>query len=116
MNRRGDPALEGAKHPHRQRPTLSSVADLKPPRLVAGGERGTIRSLTQYHRESVVRKLEGLTEDEARHVFVPSGTSLLWIVKHLTKAEFSGSASGSRDAMSSSSATRSYLPTASTPS
>jgi Ca2+-binding RTX toxin-like protein len=35
------------------------VADLKPPRLVAGGERGTIRSLTQYHRESVVRKLDG---------------------------------------------------------
>jgi len=63
------------------------VADLKPPRLVAGGERRTIRALTQYHRESVVRKLDGLTEEEARHVFVPSGTSLLWIVKHLTKAE-----------------------------
>jgi len=66
---------------------VSPVADLKPPRLVAGGERATIRSLTQYHRESVVRKLDGLTEDEARRVFVPSGTSLLWIVKHLTRAE-----------------------------
>lgn len=38
---------------------MASVADLKPPRLVAGRERGTIRSLTQYHRESVVRKLDG---------------------------------------------------------
>lgn len=63
------------------------MADVKPPRLVACGERKTIRALTQYHRESVVRKLEGLTEEQARHVLVPSGTSLLWIVKHLTKAE-----------------------------
>ena len=63
------------------------MADLKPPRLVGCGERRTIRALTQYHRESVVRKLEGITDEEARRSFVPSGTSLLWIVKHLAKAE-----------------------------
>lgn len=63
------------------------VPDLKPPRLAGSGERRTIRALTQYHRDSVVRKLDGLTQDEARREFVPSGTSLLWIVKHLTNAE-----------------------------
>jgi hypothetical protein len=66
---------------------LFLVADLKPPRLLAGGERQTLGVLTQYHRESVVRKLEGLTEEQARHSPVPSGTSLLWLVKHLTRAE-----------------------------
>jgi hypothetical protein len=63
------------------------VADLKPPRALAAGERRTLRLLTQFHRESVVRKLDGLTEDDARRALVPSGTSLLWIVKHLTRAE-----------------------------
>lgn len=63
------------------------MADVKPPRLTAGGERRTVRLLTQYQRESIVRKLDGLTDDEARRVLVPSGTSLLWIIKHLTRAE-----------------------------
>ena len=46
-----------------------------------------LRSLTQYHRESVVRKLDGLSEEDARRALVPSGMSLLWLVKHLTMAE-----------------------------
>jgi uncharacterized damage-inducible protein DinB len=63
------------------------MADLKPPRLTGADERSVLRSLTQYHRESVVRKLDGLGEDDVRRVLVPSGTSLLWLVKHLTRAE-----------------------------
>lgn len=63
------------------------MADIKPPRLVAAGERATIGVLTRYHRDSVLRKLEGLSEEQSRRVFVPSGISLLWIVKHLTRAE-----------------------------
>lgn len=35
----------------------------------------------------MVRKLDGLGEEEARREFVPSGTTLLWLVKHLTMAE-----------------------------
>jgi hypothetical protein len=31
--------------------------------------------------------LQGLSEADARRSLVPSGTSLLWIVKHLAKAE-----------------------------
>lgn len=63
------------------------VADLKPPRLAAADDRRVLRVLTQYHRDSVVRKLDGLSEEEARHELVPSGTTLLWIVKHLARAE-----------------------------
>lgn len=69
------------------RVSVGVVADLKPPRLVGGSERATLRTLMQYQRESVVRKLDGLTDDDARRPLVPSGTSLLWIVKHLTRAE-----------------------------
>jgi hypothetical protein len=46
-----------------------------------------IRTLTQYQRESIVGKLDGLTEAQARRRLVPSGTTLLWLVKHLTFAE-----------------------------
>jgi hypothetical protein len=63
------------------------VADVKPPRLVAADERQVLRTLTQYHRDSVARKFDGLSEGQARRELVPSGTSLLWIVKHLTRAE-----------------------------
>jgi uncharacterized damage-inducible protein DinB len=50
-------------------------------------ERRILRALMQYQRESVVRKLDGLSEQDARRALVPSGTSLVWIVKHLTRAE-----------------------------
>jgi uncharacterized damage-inducible protein DinB len=63
------------------------VADLKPPRLSGSGERATLRALTQYHRESIVRKLDGISEEAARREFVGSGTTLLFLVKHLTRAE-----------------------------
>ena len=67
--------------------TFDVVRDQKPPRLLGGGERLTLRVLTQYQRESVVRKPDGVADDDARRELVPSGTSLLWIVKHLAKAE-----------------------------
>lgn len=63
------------------------MADLKPPRLAAADDRRVLRALTQYHRDSVVRKLDGISQDQARRELVPSGTTLLWIVKHLTMAE-----------------------------
>lgn len=69
------------------RDTVRAVPDRKPPRLVGGGERVTLRTLLQYQRDSVVGKLHGLDESEAMRVLVPSGISLLWLVKHLTRAE-----------------------------
>jgi hypothetical protein len=62
------------------------VADQKPPRLV-GDERATLQALLQYQRDSVVRKVTGVDEKAARLPMVGTGTSLLWIVKHLAGAE-----------------------------
>ena len=62
------------------------MADLKPPRLVAG-ERATLQALLQYQRGSVVRKVSGVSEADARRSFVGSGTTLLWLLRHLARAE-----------------------------
>jgi hypothetical protein len=62
------------------------VTDQKPPRI-SGDERSTLVALLQYQRDSVVRKVAGVSDDDAKWSAVPTGTSLLWIVKHLTGAE-----------------------------
>jgi uncharacterized damage-inducible protein DinB len=62
------------------------MPDQKPPRL-DGGERETAQALLQYQRDSLVRKVAGVTEDAARRQFVTSGTTLLWLVKHMARAE-----------------------------
>jgi uncharacterized damage-inducible protein DinB len=65
---------------------LVQVTDQKPPRL-EGSERETLHALLQYQRDSIVRKVEGVDEDDARRSPVNSGTSLLWLIKHLARAE-----------------------------
>jgi uncharacterized damage-inducible protein DinB len=62
------------------------MPDQKPPRL-EGDERETLHALLQYQRESLVRKVSGVDDDAARTSPVSTGTSLLWLVKHLTSAE-----------------------------
>jgi hypothetical protein len=62
------------------------VPDHKPPRL-EGDERDTLHALLQYQRESLVRKVTGVSEEQARVVLVGSGTTLLWLTKHLARAE-----------------------------
>jgi uncharacterized damage-inducible protein DinB len=62
------------------------VPDRKPPRL-AGDERATLQALLQYQRESVVRKATGIDEGEGRRRLVASDTTLLWLLKHLARAE-----------------------------
>jgi hypothetical protein len=62
------------------------VTDRKPPRF-DGDERDTLLVLLQFQRESLVRKLDGISDDAARSSPVASGTSLLWLVEHLTMAE-----------------------------
>jgi hypothetical protein len=62
------------------------MTDQKPPRLV-GGERSTLCALLQYQRESIVRKVAGVDDDTARQSPVPTGTSLLWLLEHLARAE-----------------------------
>jgi hypothetical protein len=50
-------------------------------------EKKTLEEFLDYLRESVIIKLQGLDEASARRPLVPSGTSLLWLVKHLTGVE-----------------------------
>ena len=60
--------------------------DQKPPRVL-GDERATLQTLLQYQRESVLRKVDGVSDEDARRSPVPTGTSLLWLLKHLVMAE-----------------------------
>jgi hypothetical protein len=62
------------------------VPDLKPPRSV-GDDRDVLLVLLKYQRESLVRKVIGVDEESARHSPVASGTTLLWLVRHLDYAE-----------------------------
>lgn len=40
-----------------------------------------------FHRATILRKLEGLPDDKLRRPMVASGTNLLGLVKHLARAE-----------------------------
>lgn len=62
------------------------MADQKPPRGV-GDERDTLRALFQFQRDSLVRKVTGVDDQAARRSPVGSGTTLLWLVKHMAEAE-----------------------------
>jgi uncharacterized damage-inducible protein DinB len=62
------------------------VADQKPPRL-AGSEAETLHALLQYQRDSLLRKIAGLGEAAARQSPVASGTTVMWLIKHMARAE-----------------------------
>jgi len=53
----------------------------------AQGNRSSLRAFLDEQRDAVVRKIEGITEEEARRSLVASGTSLAGIVKHLAYVE-----------------------------
>src|SRR4051794_23246713 len=65
---------------------MRGVTDQKPPRL-AGDERDTLLALLQYQRDSIVRKMSGIDDESARRQFVTSGTTLLWLTKHMARAD-----------------------------
>lgn len=50
-------------------------------------EKQTLVDFLDYLRESLILKLDGLTDEQARTPGVPSGTNLLWLVKHLALVE-----------------------------
>lgn len=66
--------------------TISVVPDQKAPRSF-GDDRQVLTLLLQYQRESLARKVFGVSEVAARQSPVPSGTTLLWLVEHLAHAE-----------------------------
>lgn len=58
-----------------------------PPQKLTGDERETLCSLLQFQRESLLRNLDGLDDEQARWSPVPSGTSLWWLADHASFAE-----------------------------
>ncbi len=62
------------------------MPDRKPPRM-AGQEADTLRALLQYQRESLARKVADIDDTIAARSPVGSGTSLLWLIKHMARAE-----------------------------
>ncbi|SHN28508.1 DinB family protein [Cryptosporangium aurantiacum] len=55
--------------------------------FIVGDESATLLAFLAYLRQAIIRKIEDLSESEARRSVVPSGTSLAGLVKHLTVAE-----------------------------
>ncbi len=52
------------------------------------GEREALHTSLQRHRELMLWKLEGLDDAALRRPMVPSGTTLLGLVKHLAAVEY----------------------------
>jgi uncharacterized damage-inducible protein DinB len=62
------------------------LTDHRTPFTIAD-EKRTLRDFLDYLRDAITRKATGLTDDDVRRSTVPSGTSLLGLVKHLTYVE-----------------------------
>ena len=53
-----------------------------------GAEKESLTVSLDRHRDAILWKLEGLSDDDLRRRLVPSGTSLLGLVKHLGAVEY----------------------------
>ena len=53
-----------------------------------GDEQAVLLAALQSHRDVMLWKLDGLSDEEQRRPMVPSGTNLLGLVKHLANAEY----------------------------
>jgi uncharacterized damage-inducible protein DinB len=53
-----------------------------------GGEKESLHASLNRHRDVVLWKLDGLDDEQLRRRMVPSGTSLLGLVKHLGAVEY----------------------------
>jgi pimeloyl-ACP methyl ester carboxylesterase len=66
------------------------VADIFDTRAVAvAGERTTLEAFLDYYRAALVRKVRGLSDEEANRRLVPSATTLASLVKHMARVEMS---------------------------
>jgi uncharacterized damage-inducible protein DinB len=71
--------------PGRIPPTPPPGGRIDPP--FADDEWAALQAWLDYHRATLPWKLEGLTDEQVRRPMVPSGTSLLGLVKHLAYVE-----------------------------
>ncbi|MYS87862.1 DinB family protein [Embleya scabrispora] len=67
-------------------PTASRRKDTPPPRT-ANSEADVLRGFLDYLRASIATKVEGAAEPRVRTAAVPSGTTLLGLLNHLTAVE-----------------------------
>ena len=65
---------------------MADKTDHRPPRS-AGGEKSTLVDFLDYLRRGMLSNLEGAPEPQVRTAGVPSGTSVLGLVKHLSYVE-----------------------------
>jgi uncharacterized damage-inducible protein DinB len=63
------------------------TTDNRPEPPHAGSEVETLNGFLDFQRATLLWKLEGLDDQQLRRAMVPSGTSLLGIVKHLAYVE-----------------------------
>jgi uncharacterized damage-inducible protein DinB len=63
------------------------TGDNRPEPPDTGGEREMLAGFLDFHRATLLWKLEGLDDEQVRRAMVPSGTSLLGLVKHLAYVE-----------------------------
>jgi uncharacterized damage-inducible protein DinB len=63
------------------------TTDNRPEPPSTGGEREMLAGFLDFHRATLLWKLEGLDDEQLRRAMVPSGTSLLGMVKHLAYVE-----------------------------
>ena len=76
-----EPAAESAAEP-----APAPRGDTRPPALDTD-EKSVLLGFLNYLRGTIASKAEGLDDQQARTPGVPSGTSLLGLIKHLTAAE-----------------------------
>ncbi|GAA2215039.1 DinB family protein [Nonomuraea monospora] len=74
--------MTGAARPPRRR----AARDTKPPHTGAD-EKATLRGFLDHLRDAIAAKATGVPEPQVRTPGVPSGTSLLGLVKHLAFVE-----------------------------
>ncbi|NIH84743.1 DinB family protein [Amycolatopsis granulosa] len=65
---------------------MTSRGDVRPPSGNAD-EKTTLVTFLDYLREAIIAKVAGVPDTAARTAGVPSGTSLLWLLKHLIAVE-----------------------------
>jgi uncharacterized damage-inducible protein DinB len=63
------------------------MTDTRPEPPYAGTEAETLTAYLDFHRATLLMKVDGLDDERLRRPMVPSGTSLLGIVKHLAYVE-----------------------------
>ena len=58
------------------------------PGPLTGGEKETLHFSLNRHRDAVLWKVEGISDEQLRRPMTPSGTNLIGLVKHLGSVEF----------------------------